>query len=271
MLPSTTGVKPIISASRARFMITPGWSPSASVNTTPAASARTFRIGPSVQSSSAFRSTRCFPLSIAETAVCAELDLPVASTMHSMPSAAVTSIGSSVIARWPRSIAAASCAAEDTLTKSSMPMSVKALAASVSVRLATTATSMPGVACSTWWTNPRPANRRPTPTVPDYRRPAGLQGLVDDDHDELLSSRRSAQLMSFSETITPSAIGQSIPRAGSSQRMPVSAPGCTATRRRTGRWSRPRAPGIPWRAGRDVQRIEPVGGQFDAGPPAVGR
>ena len=54
---------------------------------------------------------------------------------------------------------------------------------------------------------------------------SGPQGLVDDDHDELLSSRRSAQLMSFSETITPSVIGQSIPRAGSSQRMPVSAPG----------------------------------------------
>ena len=132
-----------------------------------------------------------------------------------------------MIARWPRSIAAASCAAEDTLTKSSMPMSVKALAASDERAVGDDGDIHARRRLQHLVDESAPGE--PGADHAQSYRIAGVltgpQGLVDDDHDELLSSRRSAQLMSFSETMTPSVIGQSIPRAGSSQRMPVSAPG----------------------------------------------
>ena len=56
-----------------------------------------------------------------------------------------------------------------------------------------------------------------------------LQCLVDDDHDAVPfvpdSSVKSGQLLSLSETITPSVIGHSMPNAGSSQRTPRSSSG----------------------------------------------
>ena len=48
-------------------MATPGSSPSVLVSTTPAASARALRMGPSVESSSAFTMTVCLPCSMASS------------------------------------------------------------------------------------------------------------------------------------------------------------------------------------------------------------
>ncbi len=55
---------------------------------------------------------------------------------------------------------------------------------------------------------------------------APLERGVDEDHARI-SSSKSGQDASFSETIA-SLIGQSMPKAGSSQRMPSSAPGTYA-------------------------------------------
>ena len=124
MLPARIGRKPSSRTSSIRSMITAGWSPAMSVRTTPAASARVLRIGPRQESSSALIRTRCLPASIVRSATPAPNSTsPVASTMASMPSASVSSVGSSVTTgRWRR-MAASSSAAEAAWAGSSAPAS----------------------------------------------------------------------------------------------------------------------------------------------------
>jgi hypothetical protein len=97
--PASTGRHPMERTQRSRFISTPGWSPSALVITTPARSAYTFRIGPTVASTSAFISTTWRPCSMARSATRAPSSTsPVASITTSIPPASQRSMASSVTA-----------------------------------------------------------------------------------------------------------------------------------------------------------------------------
>ena len=120
MLPQSTGRTPMPRTKRQRFISTPGWSPSTLVKTTPAASALRFKSGPSVPSSSAFISTTCLPCSIAaSTTGSASSIAPVTSSSTSTCGLVATSIGSSVTAPRPASIARASAGAASQISASS--------------------------------------------------------------------------------------------------------------------------------------------------------
>ena len=89
-------------------MATPGSSPSVCVKTTPASSALAFRIGPISESSSAFTITTGLPyLNASSTTLAPKSTVPVTSTIRSIASQRVRTVGSSVITGMPRSMRAA--------------------------------------------------------------------------------------------------------------------------------------------------------------------
>ena len=102
--------------------MTPGWSPSTSVNTTPALSALCFSSGPSVPSSSGFIRSVCLPCSTAaSTGPAASSTAPVTSSTTSTCGLVATSIGSSVTAARPASMARASAAGLSQIAGSGSP------------------------------------------------------------------------------------------------------------------------------------------------------
>jgi len=124
MLPQRTGRTPRPFTKRQRLPSTPGWSPSTSVKTTPALSALAFKSGPRVPSSSGFIKATCLPCSIAaRTGPTASSTAPVTSSSTSTCGLVATSIGSSVTAARPDSIAFASAAGLSQTTASSWPAS----------------------------------------------------------------------------------------------------------------------------------------------------
>ena len=102
--------------------MTPGWSPSTSVKTTPALSALCLKSGPSVPSSSGFIRSTCLPCSIAaRTGAIASSTAPVTSSSTSTCGLVATSIASSVTAGRPASTARARAGALSTIAGFSKP------------------------------------------------------------------------------------------------------------------------------------------------------
>ena len=125
-------------------MATLGSSPSALVITTPARSARTLRIGPTVASSSAFMSMTCLRLAIASVAVRAPCSTsPVHSMIASIPGVRHSNSGSDVTARPPPASSRSRASWSLTWTLSSTPASVNTRSAVSTVRLAIATTRIP--------------------------------------------------------------------------------------------------------------------------------
>ena len=132
--------------------------------TTPARSARTLRIGPTVASNSALTSSTCLPRSIASTTtLAAPSTSPVHSMIASIPAARATSIGSPVMARPPAATVRSIVSWSEASTAESNPASAKASSAFSTVRLAMATRSMP-VIVSIARAMPRPMY--PAPTIP---------------------------------------------------------------------------------------------------------
>ena len=102
--------------------MTPGWSPSTLVKTTPALSALALSSGPSVPSSSGFIRSVCLPFSTAaSTGAMASSTAPVTSSTTSTCGLVATSIGSSVTAARPARIARDSAASLSQIAASASP------------------------------------------------------------------------------------------------------------------------------------------------------
>ena len=190
-----------------------------------------------MQSSSALTSTRCLPCSIAASATLrAELDL-AGRLDDDLDAGRGRSDERRVVgdrAAPARRSPARARAALDTRTKSSTPASRYACSA-VLERAVGRRRRRP---CRAWpsrtWCDEaraRRSRRRRRPTrigLPASAR--ALERACRRGSRRAPPSSKSGQAASFSETITPSVIGQSMPSAGSSQRMPRSAPGTYGVR-----------------------------------------
>ena len=229
MFPQTRGSKPIPRANRYRFTCVPGWSPSRELTITPAAAARTPRIGPSVASSSALMNT-CLPWSMAAVATLAPYSVvPVASMIASISSDAQSTSGSLVTTGRPARIAASSDATSSTTSGASVPQDVHALDPVINGPVGDAGQALAGGGgdelashASTQGSGSHEA---------DLDRVAGggarLQGTIDDDHVGSSARGSIGQPRSLSEMCTAGS-GQAMARAGSSKRSPRSCSGLYA-------------------------------------------